>query len=197
LKKRIAFFDFDGTITSKDTLLEIIKFRFGNKRFLWGFLLNGGWMLAFKAGIISNQTAKEKILKYFFGKTAVSDFQQTCDAFAMEKLPDLLRPKALLEIKKLQEKNATVVIVSASPENWIQRWCTNNKLELIATKLQTNNQQVTGKIDGRNCYGTEKTVRIKQVYELNNYDEIYCYGDTNADKPMLELADIRFFKPFC
>ncbi len=197
MKKRIAFFDFDGTITSKDTLLEIIKFRFGNNGFLWGFLLNAPWLLSYKAGIISNQKAKERILQYFFGKTSLSDFQLHCEAFAKEKLPELLRPKAMLEIKKLQDANCSVVIVSASPENWIQHWCNENKLDLIATKLISHNQQITGKINGRNCYGAEKPLRIKMVYDLNTYDEIYCYGDTNADKPMLELADIRFFKPFC
>ena len=33
VKKGIAFFDFDGTITTRDTLLEFIKFYKGNFNF--------------------------------------------------------------------------------------------------------------------------------------------------------------------
>jgi phosphatidylglycerophosphatase C len=46
VKRRIAFFDFDGTITTKDTLLEIIKFQKGTLRFYTGFLLCSPYIAA-------------------------------------------------------------------------------------------------------------------------------------------------------
>ena len=58
VKKGIAFFDFDGTITTKDTLLEFIKFSKGNLLFYAGFLLNLHFLVAYKLKIISNQAAK-------------------------------------------------------------------------------------------------------------------------------------------
>src|SRR4051812_42040221 len=100
--KAIAFFDFDGTITTKDTLLEFIKFTKGNSRFLTGFLLNSPYLLAYKLNLIPNQTAKEKVMEYFFKGTSLAEFQKQCDAFAMEVVPKLIRPKALAELKQLQ-----------------------------------------------------------------------------------------------
>jgi len=38
--------------------------------------------------------------------------------------------------------------------------------------------------------------RILAAYDLSQYDEVYAYGDTKGDKPMLGLATIAFYKPF-
>jgi phosphatidylglycerophosphatase C len=196
LKRRIAFFDFDGTITTKDTLLEMIKYQKGTTPFFLGFLLNGPLLVAFKLKIVSNHFAKERILKYFFGGTKLNQFQEKCDDFALTILPNLVRKKALSEIQRLQAAGADVVIVSASAENWVLPWCRAVKVGLIATRLQAKGDVITGAIEGRNCHGEEKVRRIEQSYKLDNYDEIYCYGDTKGDKPMLELATFKFYCPF-
>lgn len=196
MSRPIAFFDFDGTITTKDTLLEIIKYRHGKTMFYLGFLLHSPWLVLMKLGVISNQTAKEKVLKLFFGKMTTQQFRVFCDQFAAEMIPGLIRPKALKEIDKLKQAGADVVIVSASPENWLQPWCATLNLTLMATRLEVVNDKITGKIKGNNCHGEEKVRRIKEVYDLANYNEVYCYGDTSADKPMLALANHPFYEPF-
>ena len=196
MKRRIAFFDFDGTITTRDTLLEVIKFYKGSFKFYLGFALNSPFIFAWKAGIISNQAAKEKVLQYFFKKTPVKEFQQRCDEFATTEIQELIRPKAIVEIEKLKAAGAEVVIVSASAENWIQQWCKVHDVQLIGTKLQISNDLLTGKIENLNCHGEEKVNRIRASFDLSQYDEIYCYGDTKGDKPMLRLATFSFYKPF-
>ena len=196
MKKRIAFFDFDGTITTKDTLLEIIKFQKGSFSFYLGFLLCSPFLVLYKLKIISNQAAKEITLRWFFGRMPLAAFEARCNAFEEEKLPALIRGKALSEIKRLKAANADIVIVSASAENWIRQWCSRHQLQLIATKLEISNDRITGKIEGNNCHGQEKVRRIKAQYDLSQYDEVYCYGDTKGDKPMLELATFGFYRPF-
>ena len=196
MKKRIAFFDFDGTITTRDTLLEIIKFQKGSLLFYIGFILYTPVLIAFKLKIISNSWAKQQVLKFFFRNDSLRDFQSKCDAFVERVLPALIRPKALKEIGKLKDINAEVVIVSASAGNWIKNWADTLGVKLISTILETKNEKITGRIDGRNCHGEEKVNRIKEIYDLTQYDEIYCYGDTSGDRPMLSLANISFFRPF-
>ena len=111
-------------------------------------------------------------------------------------LPSLLRPKALREIQKLREAGATVVIVSASASQWISGWSDAAGLMLMTTVLEEKNNAITGRISGRNCYGDEKVCRIRESYRLDQFDEIYCYGDTSGDRPMLSLATHAFYKPF-
>ena len=194
--KQIAFFDFDGTITTKDSFLEFIKYQKGTFRFYAGFLLNSPFLVAYKIGIISNQYAKERVMRFFFGKMQTEKFQLACDEFSDNMIPSLMRPKALLEIKKLQEAGVEVVIVSASAENWLHNWCATHGVSLLATRLQHSNGKITGKIEGLNCHGEEKVRRVHEAYDLSEYSRIYCYGDTKGDKPLLGLATFSFYKPF-
>ena len=194
--KKIAFFDFDGTITTKDTMLELIKLKKGKAGFYFGFLMNSPYLVAYKIKIISNQLAKEKVLKYFFKGTSLTAFQSFCDAFAADALPLLVRPGAINEINKLKTNGFEIVVVSASAENWIKKWCDKLGLKIIATQLETNDGNLTGNLSGLNCHGDEKVARIRAGYDLALYSEIYCYGDTGGDKPMLALGTKAFYKPF-
>jgi phosphatidylglycerophosphatase C len=136
------------------------------------------------------------VLQYFFKGTELSSFQKACDLFAIHKLPGIIRPGAIAEIKKLQELGFEIVIVSASAENWIKKWSDKIRVQIIATQLETVEKLLTGKINGQNCNGEEKTIRIRSAYDLSQYDEIYCYGDSDGDKAMLALATKAFYKPF-
>lgn len=194
--QKIAFFDFDGTITTKDTMLEVIKYQKGKAGFYTGFLLNAPTLISLKLKFISNQKAKETILKYFFSGTELNTFQLACDEFAIKVLPSLIRRGAIGEIDKLKKEGFVVVIVSASAENWLSEWCADNDIKLIGSRLEIKEGKVTGMLIGINCHGHEKTVRIKAEYNLSEYDEIYAYGDTGGDKPMMALATKSFYKPF-
>ena len=196
MKKSIAFFDFDGTITTRDTLLEFIKYSKGTLPFYIGFALNSPYLVALKLKLMHNQKAKEKVLQYFFNKMPLTEFQEKCKSFAKEVIPQLLRPGALEEIARLKAANTAIVIVSASPENWIRDWADSIGATLIATKLQVKQDQLNGLIDGHNCHGEEKVLRIRRQYNLADYQEIYAYGDSSGDKPMLSLASSGHYKPF-
>ena len=67
--KSIAFFDFDGTITSKDTLIEFIRFTVGDFKFIKGIILLSPILILFKLNLIKNDKAKEKMFSYFFKNT--------------------------------------------------------------------------------------------------------------------------------
>jgi HAD superfamily hydrolase (TIGR01490 family) len=195
-EKKIAFFDFDGTITTKDTLLEVIKFQKGKIAFCTGFLLNTPWLIAYKLNLIPNDQAKQKILTYFFAGTAEWVFQEKCDLFADRKLPELIRPAALTEIEQLRTLGFEMVVISASAGNWIRNWTNRLSLKLIATKLEVKNGLITGGIEGKNCHGEQKVACIREQWNLSEYKEIFVYGDSSGDKPMLALATKSFYKPF-
>jgi phosphatidylglycerophosphatase C len=207
VKKQIAFFDFDGTLTFQDTLLEFIRFSKGTTKLYLGFLLHSPLLVAYKLKIISNQLAKEAILRFFFRKMPLDRFEALCTEFTRRRLPALLRPKGIEEIRRLQENGFEIVIVSASPGNWIRPWADTIGATLIATRLETRPvrspadpaapaTRLTGNIQGQNCHGTEKINRIKEQFLLGEYDSIYAYGDTKGDLPMLALGTRSFMKPF-
>jgi phosphatidylglycerophosphatase C len=195
-QKSIAFFDFDGTITTKDSFLEMIRWVKGERSFLLGFALLLPWILAMKLKIISKAEAKQKVLKFFFGGEKLKDFQKNCEGFAREKLPSLIRPKAVSQITEHLQNQVTIVVVTASPGNFVEPWSKQNSLFCIATRLEVKEGLITGKIDGRNCNGPEKVNRIKEQFDLSSYATIYAYGDSGGDKQMLQLAHFPSYKPF-
>lgn len=192
----IAFFDFDGTLTSKDTLIEILKFARGKFLFYAGLVLLSPVLFAYKIRLISNQRAKEIMLSLYLRGMRVEEFESLCKEFAETRLPALLRKSALIELRRHLQNDTQVVIVSASPENWILPWCQQFNIKCIATKLKIRNGRITGKIAGRNCHGNEKVKHILKKYNLSHYTKIYAYGDTPDDLPMLSLATESFYKPF-
>lgn len=192
----IAFFDFDGTITSKDTLAEILKYIKGKFSYYFGICILSPVIVAYKTGIISNHRAKEILLIYFLRGMDIVAFNEYCQKFTEEKLPGLLKKSALHEIRKHLQRRTPVVIVSASPENWIFPWCSKYNIECIATKLQVKDSKLTGKIEGRNCSGKEKVKQIKEQFDLTEFKKIYAYGDSPEDLYMLELATEKNYKPF-
>ena len=108
----------------------------------------------------------------------------------------MIRPEALMEIRKLKKDGTEVVIVSASAGNWIRKWSDSYGLELISTSLEIKNGLITGRIEGRNCHGEEKVRRIRERWNLDDFDEVYAYGDSEGDKPMLALATTSFYRQF-
>lgn len=196
MQKSIAFFDFDGTITTKDSMLEFVHFCKGTFSYYLGMAAISPWLVGMKFGLVSKAKAKEKLLSRFFAGVSMELFNNKCQSFSETVLPGLIKKNALDTIKKLQAENTPVIIVSASAENWVKYWCVENKVQLIATKLMIKDDKITGKLDGKNCNGQEKVNRIKKLFDPGDYEIIYCFGDTSGDKMMLQLATKPYYRAF-
>ncbi len=196
MNRKIALFDFDGTITTNDSLIKFIRFAAGDVRFLSGMAILSPMLAAFKLRLIPNYKAKEMMLSYFFKGMSEYKFRQAAVEYSLNKIDAVIRPKAMKKIKWHQEQGHKVVIVSASMECWLKPWCHRNNIELVSTKMEFEDGVISGKFLGKNCHGNEKVRRIMETYNLDEYEYIYAYGDSGGDKAMLELADESFYKPF-
>jgi HAD superfamily hydrolase (TIGR01490 family) len=196
LSRAIALFDFDGTITTRDSLVEFIRYQRGNFGLITGMLPLLPSILGFKAGLIDRQFAKEKLLAKFFAGTPDETIRLLAASFVKEKIPTFLRPKAMEKLQWHKHEGHDVVIVSASPGHWVEPWCAEHGFTCISTELEIVNGKITGKIQGRNCHGEEKPRRIRERFSLSDYRAVYAYGDTSGDKPMLSLASFSYYKPF-
>jgi phosphatidylglycerophosphatase C len=139
---------------------------------------------------------KELVFTWFFKNETVETFKTKCRDFSLTVIPQLVKTSALQTLKKHIDEGDKVIIVSASFEEYLCTWCNSMNLELIGTKIIIRDGIVTGKIDGQNCYGVEKVNRLNQYLDLHQFNEIYAYGDSQGDLPMLEIANHRFYKYF-
>ena len=60
MKKKLYCFDFDGTLTTSDTLLEFIKYAKGKGRFLMVFLMYSPLLVLMKLHLYPNWKAKQR-----------------------------------------------------------------------------------------------------------------------------------------
>lgn len=193
---KLVLFDFDGTITSKDTLVEFTRFYIGSRRYLLGLAMLTPVMALYAGRLIANWKAKQYFLARFFKGEEISQFNSRCLDFSTSVLPSLIRPAALAAIDRYRKDGATLAVVSASAENWVKPWCDEHGVVCLATQLEVRNGRITGKLAGRNCYGDEKVCRIRERFPLGQFDEVIAYGDSRGDKEMLKLAHQSFYKPF-
>lgn len=194
--KKLVLFDFDGTLTNRDSMLEIFKYRSGFLQCVLGFVRYFPLLVAMKVGLCSSKYVKEKLLAYHFGGMSAEDFEKLCIDFANEILPKLIKPNGLEVVKNHLSKGDRVFIVSASLENWIKPWAIQRRIEVIGTKVVDDKGVITGRIEGKNCKGKEKVDRINSLITLDEFEEIIAYGDTKGDKEMLELASKSYYKHF-
>lgn len=191
--QKIIASDFDGTITTKDTLLEFIRYAKGNMRFAFGFMLYSPLLVAMKLQLYPNWKAKQRIFSYFFRGMDITCFDALCRSFA-ESHRHLVRPGALEMLRKAEVEGTQVVIVSASIDNWVQPFFPT--LTVAGTRIEVTDGIITGRFTTPNCYGEEKVVRLKALFPQRESYQLTAYGDSRGDKELLEYADERHYKPF-
>ena len=192
----ITVFDFDGTITQKDTLLKFIKFSKGIWQFYFGFLLFSPLLVAMKLKIYPNWKAKQRLFSYFFKGISIEKFNDWGNAFSSE-IDKMLRPKAIDMVKSYKKTGAKTVIISASIENWIKPWAEKASVDtVLATKIETNNNVLTGKFLTKNCYGQEKVNRLLAEFPNRDEYQLVVYGDSRGDKELISFADKGFYSKF-
>ena len=191
--KQIVAFDFDGTLTTKDTLIEFIRYACGTRAFLFGFLRYAHLLVLMKLGLYPNWKAKQKVFAYFFKGMTIEDFNTLCQAFAASS-QYLLRPAGIKAIQQAQNEGAEVLIVSASIDNWVQPFFADVKV--LGTQIEVIDGKLTGRFLTKNCYGQEKVSRIQALFPDRKDYHLTAFGDSRGDKEMLAFADESYFKPF-
>ena len=191
--KKIYAFDFDGTLTTKDTLLEFIRFAKGTLAFGWGFMRYAHLLVLMKLGLYPNWKAKQKVFAHFFKDTTLEDFDAICQEFTASSRY-LLRPKGIETINQALSEGSEVLIVSASIDNWVQPFFP--QVKVLGTQIEVVDGKLTGRFLTKNCYGEEKVNRLKAIYPNRQDYHLTAFGDSNGDKELLAWADESHFKPF-
>lgn len=196
-RETIAVFDFDGTITRKDTLLEFIKFSKGKRQFYFGFFLFSPLLVAMKLKLYPNWKAKQKLFSYFYKSISIKLFDEWGNRFSFE-IDKIVRPKAMETIKLHKENSDKIVIISASIENWIKPWAEKTDVEIVfATKIETDkNGLLSGRFLTKNCYGQEKVNRLLEMFPDRKDYKFIAYGDSRGDKELINFADEGFYNKF-
>ena len=190
----IAFFDFDGTLTTGDTLMPFLKYVVGAPTYYAKLVLLSPVLAAYFAKLLRNDIAKQIVLKSYLAGYHIDELFELGQRFSEELIPTVLRPEGMELLRWHQEQGHECVLVSASLDIYLHAWAKSEHFsEVICTLLKVGSSgDVAGDIKGENCYGKEKVRRLIEV-DLNiGLRSSYAYGDTKGDFPMLNLVNKGF-----
>lgn len=197
----VAVFDFDGTLTRRDSFLPFLRAIAGRRRYLLGLVKLSPVLLGYCFKLIPNWRAKEAMLTHFLAGVSTTRLIAVSERFARRALPKLLRPEAIARLAWHQQKGHQTLIVSASLEAYLRPFAELMDIDYVAgTRLESRDGHITGRILGNNCYGPEKVVRLQAIFpealERTKPYVLYAYGDSKGDRELLAIAQYPYYRNF-
>lgn len=194
IRQGFALFDLDGTVSSGDSIMPMIRYaiktRFARMTQLPRVLLA---FLGYALHLLNDTRAKEMAIAFLKGKTKAQ-----VEAFAEDFCRDVLLKHvykgAREEIKARREEGLRVLLVTASPDFYLQPLIRELQLDgIIGTRADITPEGIyTGRIAGLNCRNLEKPLRIAEYLAARGYEldteSSYAYGDSGHDWPMMSLT---------
>ncbi|SEJ42888.1 HAD family hydrolase [Frateuria terrea] len=190
----LALFDFDGTITTGETMPGFMYLAVPRHRQAWGRLLLAPWLAGYKCGVVSGVAVRAAVVRIGFSGVPMAAVQAHGAAFAADTLPSLLRPEAMARVRWHQAQGDTVAVVSGGLDAYLAPWCHAHDLAWVCSVLEHRAGRLTGRYLGAQCVGEEKARRVRERFDMDGYARVYAYGDTHEDLALLGLAHHRFYR---
>jgi phosphatidylglycerophosphatase C len=192
----LVAFDFDGTLTSKDSFIAFLRWKAGAGPFAAGMLALAPAAVKYVLDRDHGRLKAAAARRFLAGMTR-AELEATAQTFASDHGRALLRPDALRAWRRWQSGGARLVIVTASPETIVAPIARGLGADvLLGTRLAFDaKDRVTGDFDGENCRGPEKVRRLQAAFGEDVHLEA-AYGDTDGDREMLALAEEQGMKVF-
>jgi phosphatidylglycerophosphatase C len=185
----VVAFDFDGTLTCRDSFIAFLAWRAHGVRLAARLVASAPFVLAYPLHRDRGRL-KAAIARHFLGRIARDRLEAEAGRFADERFDALIRPDALACWRAWRNEGARLFIVTASPDILVAPFARRLGADgLIGTRLSFDAQgRFSGALKGANCRGEEKVARLRAALGPN-LRLAAAYGDTAGDREMLAMAD--------
>lgn len=190
----LALFDFDGTLTTRETFGDFMRFAVTWRRRALGAPLFAPMLAGYKLGLVSGTRTRQSVVAFGFRGAHAEHVRAAGEHFAADFLPTVLRPEAMQRLAWHQSQGDRVVLVSGGFDAYLAPWCRQHGLELLCSLLEIRGGRLTGRYHGAQCVGEEKARRVRAHLDPTAYPLRYAYGDTHEDEALLSLAHKRFYR---
>ena len=175
--RNIAF-DFDKTLTYKDSFGEFLKFSvrkkpYKNLKLTYILIMR----LLHKLGVISNLKFKTECLRICFSEFSCAELEALALDFAKK-----IETNELYRSLNWSALSDNIFIVSASPEMYLKHLFPKNVI-ILGTKIACSNHKFT---ITRNTFGIEKQ---KFLLEQGVSGLDLFFTDSKADSPLIEMSN--------
>jgi phosphatidylglycerophosphatase C len=192
----VVAFDFDGTLTVRDSFVAFLKWRAGGRRWTVGLLRLAPAALAY---LVHRDRGRIKAaaVREFLKGTPRDRLEAEARTFAEGHSRRLLRPDAVAAWKRWRSDHVRLVIVTASPDLIVAPFARGLGADaIIGTQLAFDAaERATGGFATPNCRGPEKVARLKAAFG-EDVELKAAYGDTGGDREMLAMATTAGYRVF-
>ena len=190
----LAVFDFDGTLTTADSLGAFLHRHLGTLGWAWALLRQSPVLMAYVLRLVPNHQAKAALLRETLQGATPEALASTAERLVQEWLPRHLNSWALDELQAHQQADHTCVLLSASPDIYLGAVAQALRIpHLICTGMALEQGRCTGQMSTPNCHGDEKWRRLQAWFDQQGRPretwELHAYGDTRGDLSVLRQAD--------
>ncbi len=192
----VVAFDFDGTLTTRDSYTAFLRWRAGPVRYHIGLIKLVPAAIAY-IGHRDRGRIKAAATREFLRGVSRAKIEADAQTFAQLMAPRLLRPDALRTWRRWGQRRAKLVIVTASPQMIVAPFARGLGADmLLGTELSFDERdRATGAFASANCRGHEKVLRLQEVFGPDIRLRA-AYGDTSGDREMLAIAEEPGYRVF-
>ena len=193
--KKLYLFDFDGTLTYKDTMFLYLKF-YNSMKFYVQFVKHIPLFVLLKLKLADAEKVKKSFISSILKGESRTKIEKKSQSFFEKYQDEIFRVNALEFINNIDRTQPESYIVSASLDIWVKPFAEKLEMKLLSTRAEFKNDIFTGNFIGKNCNGPEKVKRIIETVNERKFDKIIAFGDTSGDREMLSWADESHFEFF-
>ncbi|WDE14996.1 HAD-IB family phosphatase [Acinetobacter schindleri] len=187
----LALFDFDGTLYSHDSFTGFIFYALRKRHIVKRGLQILPWIQAYYLNFYPAHRMRPKLYASMFKNSDAEEILKLAQDYA-QQLIFKLNPKLLEQLIQHQELGHEVVLVSASLDLYLKPVCSYLNIDLICSEVEIKAGKITGFYQTPDCSNQQKKISILEKYNLDNYAEIYAYGNSEEDEEMLSLANYPY-----
>ena len=193
----IIVFDFDGTITTRDTFALFLRYYAGTTSWALNILKLLPIFTAYGLRIVDRNAVKAHVIRRFFKNAPIRQLNESAKTFARDVIPGLIRPLAQAELNRKKTAPESLYICSASILPYLAVWGKDQNIcHILATELEDDGSVYTGEIKGWNVWGDGKIKRIYHELGTNSVRILEAYGDSRGDQELLLAAEVPHWRPF-
>ena len=193
----VVIFDLDRTITRNGTFMPFLIYyacRQNPLRLLFLPVIIV-LMLGYTLKLLDRKQLKSLMYGLIIGNPDKADLDRICTAFVDRTLDKHVYPEALYTIREWQNKNAHLILATASYDWMANVFAQRLKFDsVIATKSITIDGKIIPGVDGDNCYGQAKLRMVTEALDLIatagvKKQDIWFYTDHHTDIPLLKVCN--------
>lgn len=206
-RRRVAAFDFDGTLSKRDTLIPFLIEAAGRRRFSVVTSRLGSLGLLGKVPLTDRDHMKELMIRDLLGGRNESTLREHGERYARQVLATKMNDSVVGRLKEHRDSGHEVVLVSASLVYYLDPIA---RILGVDTVIAVEPTVIDGVLDGTlthpNVRAEQKSIRLNEWLDQSDGSdsdkksdtgqrvvELWAYGNSSGDHELLEQADHAFW----